>query len=157
VTNSISNGDGTLLVIGYGNELRGDDGVGPKIVAALEAMQLPGVCTLACHQLAPELAEPVARAGRVVFVDAAVDEPRKVQLRPLQPAASSRLLTHAADPRTLLALARDLFGRCPAAWLLTIPVDHLEFSEELSPRARAGKKIALEKIQELLRRPTAAS
>jgi hydrogenase maturation protease len=138
-----------LLVIGYGNELRCDDGVGPKVAAAVEKMNLQAVRVIACHQLVPELAETVAQARRVVFVDASVDEPREVRFRPLQPAASSQLMAHAADPRTLLAMARDLFGHCPAAWWLTIPAEKLEFGDELSPLARKGFDVALARIQTL--------
>ena len=50
-----------VLVIGYGNTLRNDDGVGPRVAEALEALQLPGVRTLSCALLAPETAEPVSR------------------------------------------------------------------------------------------------
>ena len=32
-----------ILVIGYGNTLRGDDGVGPKVAEAVAALALPGV------------------------------------------------------------------------------------------------------------------
>jgi hydrogenase maturation protease len=141
--------DGQWLVIGYGNDLRGDDGVGPKVIAALDELKLTGVHTLAGHQLAPEMAEPVSRHARVIFVDAAVDAPREVQLRPLEPAGSTQLMAHAADPRTLLALARDVFGRCPQAWWLTIPVEKLEFSEELSPFAQRGLAEAVEMIRRL--------
>ncbi len=70
-----------FLVIGYGNTLRGDDGVGPRVVEAIEKLNLPGVRTLVCQQLSPEYADPVSRAHTVVFVDAAVDAPREVQLR----------------------------------------------------------------------------
>jgi hypothetical protein len=64
-----------LLVIGYGNELRGDDGVGPKTAMAVSEWHFPGVKTMVCHQLTPDLAEPIAAAERVVFIDA-VAEPR---------------------------------------------------------------------------------
>ena len=138
-----------LLVIGYGNELRCDDGVGPKVAAAVGKLRLPGVQVIACHQLMPELAEPVAQARRVVFIDAAVDEPKEVRFRPLAPAESSRLMAHAADPRTLLAMARDVYGHSPAAWWLTIPAERLEFGEELSPLAQQGLEIALARIQAL--------
>lgn len=138
-----------LLVIGYGNELRGDDGVGPKVVAAVEELRWPGVRTLICQQLSPEHAEPVAQARTVVFVDAAVDAPRAVRWRKLEPAASSQLMAHAADPRTMLALARDVFGHCPEAWWLTIPVENTGFSEELSPPVRRHLKTAVEKIRQL--------
>ena len=138
-----------FLVIGYGNELRGDDGVGPKVAAAVEALHLPGVRTLICQQLSPEHAEPVSQARRVVFVDAAVDAPREVQLRKLEPADSSQLMAHAADPRTMLALARDIFGHCPEAWWLTIPDEHTGFTEELSPSVQRGLKEAIDKIRAL--------
>ena len=145
--------DGSLLVIGYGNPLRGDDGVGPKVVEAIEELHLPAVQTLICHQLSPEHAEPIARARMVVFVDAAVDAPQEVQLRKLEPNESSQLMAHAADPRTMLALARDVFGHCPEAWWLTIPAVKLGFGEELSPVARHGYEVALKQIRSLADRP----
>jgi hydrogenase maturation protein HypF len=138
-----------LLVIGYGNTLRRDDGVGPKVVEALATENLPGVQPLACPQLTPEIAAPIAQARRVVFVDAAVDAPREVQLRPLTAAPSAQILAHAADPRTMLALARDVFGHTPAAWWLTIPIAELGFGEELSPLAQEGLAQALKMIRRL--------
>jgi hydrogenase maturation protease len=141
-----------LLVIGYGNTLRGDDGVGPRVAEAVGKLNLPGVHTLVCHQLTPELAEPISEARAVVFVDAAADASTEVKMRRLRPADGSQLMAHAADPRSLLAMARDLFSHAPKAWWLTIPVANLGFGEVLSPRAQAGFKAAVARIQELHRR-----
>lgn len=140
---------GDFLVIGYGNTLRSDDGVGAKVAAAIDELALPGVTALVSHQLTPELTEPVSAARAVVFVDAAVDAATEVQVRPLEPAASAQLMAHAADPRTLLAMTKQLFGRCPPAWWLTIPVENLEFGEELSPLARRGFEKAMREIKRL--------
>ncbi len=140
---------GDFLVIGYGNTLRSDDGVGAKVAAAVNELALSGVAVLVLHQLTPELAETISGARAVVFVDAAVDAATEVQVRQLEPAEGAQLMAHAADPRSLLAFAQQLFGRCPPAWWLTIPVENLEFGEELSPLARRGYETALEKIQEL--------
>ena len=140
-----------FLVIGYGNTLRGDDGVGPRVAEAIEKLNLPGVRTLICQQLSPEYADPVSRAHTVIFVDAAVDAPKEVQLRKLEPGESSQLMAHAADPRTMLALARDVFGHAPQAWWLTIPAVKLDFSESLTPEAQRGFAEAVEKIRELCR------
>jgi hydrogenase maturation protease len=138
-----------MLVIGYGNTLRSDDGVGPKVADAVAALNLPGVKSLSRALLAPELADPIAQAERVVLVDAAVDAPREVQLRPLSPAMSSQIMAHAADPATMLALARDVFGRAPQAWLLTIPAENMGIGELLSPLAQRGFSQALELIRDL--------
>ena len=74
-----------LLVIGYGNELRGDDGVGPRVARAVSDWRLPGVTALAVHQLAPELAEPLSLSDAAVFVDAAVVGGDRVEVREIAP------------------------------------------------------------------------
>ena len=140
-----------LLVIGYGNTLRRDDGVGPKVADAVAALALPGVVALACPLLTPELADPVSRAYRAVFVDAAVDAPREVQLRKLAPADTSQIMAHSASPATLLALARDVFGHAPDAWLLTIPAENIGIGEELSAFTSRGFETAVEEIKKLAR------
>jgi len=140
-----------LLVIGYGNTLRGDDGVGPRVAGAVEALHLPGVRTLVCQQLSPEHAAPISLAETVIFVDAAVDAPDEVQFRPLEPKDTTQLMAHAADPRTMLALSRDVFGHVPHAWWLTVPAEKMEFSEELTLTAQQGCAEAVRKIQSLFR------
>jgi len=144
--------DSHLLVIGYGNTLRRDDGVGPRVAARVEELRLPGVLTMACPQLTPELADPVSQAGAVVFVDASVEQRGPVRLRRLDPSGSSQILAHAADPRILLALARDAFGRAPQAWMLTIPAKELGFGERLSRPASLGLRDAVRAVRALHRR-----
>jgi len=166
-----------LLVIGYGNSLRRDDGVGPRVAEAIEELQLPGVRTLVCQLLTPEYADPIARARRVIFVDAIVNASDKwqvtsdgktwqatngekscqstpdtghVQWRKLEPGETSQLMAHAADPRTMLALARDVFGHAPEAWWLTIPAIHLGFGTDYSPEAEAGFHTAVAEIKKLV-------
>lgn len=136
-----------ILVIGYGNTLRGDDGVGPRVAEAVGNLGLPGVRTLICPLLTPELADPISRVEKVIFVDAAVDAPKEVQWRRLQPNESSQIMAHAADPRTMLALARDVFGRVPQAWWLTIPAVDLGFHEEFSPAVQRDFDVAIKKIR----------
>jgi len=136
-----------FLVIGYGNTLRRDDGVGPKVAEAVAALDLAGVQTLACALLTPELAAAASRARVVIFVDAAVDGPREVQFRKLAPAGSSQIMAHAASPATLLALARDVFGHTPQAWWLTIPVEDLGIGDELSLLAQRGFETAVQEVR----------
>jgi hydrogenase maturation protease len=147
---SSSQTDG-LLVIGYGNPLRGDDGVGPRVAEAMAVMNFPGVRTITCTLLTPELADAISQARIAVFVDAAIDKPNGVQLRRLEPHDSSQIMAHAADPRTMLALARDVFGHSPQSWWLTIPASKLDFSHELSAETSRGFLEALQKLLTLCR------
>ena len=51
-----------ILIVGYGNDLRSDDGAGRVVASRVEAMDLPGVVVRSQSQLTPELALLVTRA-----------------------------------------------------------------------------------------------
>jgi hydrogenase maturation protease len=140
-----------LLVIGYGNTLREDDGVGPRVAGLVEEFGLPGVEVLACPQLSPEHAEAVAGARTVIFVDAAMGSVGPVRLRRLAPAGSARVSTHLASPGTLLALARQVYGRAPNAWMLALPACRMGYGDELSFTAQRGMDAAVRIIRRFAR------
>jgi Ni,Fe-hydrogenase maturation factor len=58
-------------------------------------------------------------------------------------------MAHAAEPATVLALARDVFGHAPVAWLLTLPIENMEVGESLSMVTQQGVERAIRKLQEL--------
>jgi hydrogenase maturation protease len=138
-----------VLIIGYGNPLRGDDGVGWRVVEEIERQKAEGqngvtrsslfnlqsIEAVACHQLMPELADTISQVERVVFVDAAVGEPagaigvQTVVAKPAQPGA----FTHHVDPAGLLAYAEMVYGRAPSAHLVTINAERMGYEETLSP------------------------
>jgi len=144
-----------LLVIGYGNTLRRDDGVGPRVAEAVEAMRLPRVWTLSLPLLSPEHGECLSRVREAIFVDASIDSsvdaPGDVHLRPLEPAASARVNAHAVSAATLLAISRDIFGRTPRSWILTVPAHDLSFGEEFSPAVAAAVEKAVARIVAFVR------
>lgn len=140
--------NGDALVIGYGNTLRRDDGVGPRAAEAVAGWCVLGVSTIATHQLRPELAIPLADARLAVFVDA--EPAAAVRVRALEPEETAPSLGHTSDPRQLLSIALGLFGSCPPAWLVTVPAVDLGHGEGLSATAAAGLDEALRRIAGLL-------
>ncbi len=136
-----------ILVLGCGNELRGDDGLGPAIAEAIAALQLPHVECLAVHQLVPELAERLAAARLVVFVDARHGPAEEaVRVARIEPGEVAESLTHRADPRALLALAQAVYGRAPEAWLVAVVGQDFDFGEGLSLSALANVLVARDRI-----------
>ena len=139
-------------MIGYGNELRGDDAIGPRVAELMAARALPGVRAISARQLTPELAEQLAHAGLAIFVDAYpaahAGEPA-VLARPLTPADVGAALVHTSDPRALLALALALYGRAPPAWQVAAPAVTFDLGAPLSPTAEQGIDAALARIVEL--------
>jgi hydrogenase maturation protease len=122
------------LLIGYGNPLRCDDGLGQYL-----AEILVGYWNVITHmQLTPELAEPISRAERVVFLDAdAGERPGKVTCKPVGAMPAAGAFTHNVTPASLLAAAQELYGAAPQALLITITGASFEYSDTFSPQINA--------------------
>jgi hydrogenase maturation protease len=147
-----SNAPGSVLVIGYGNPLRGDDGAGHRVAEAVAAWGLPHVQAVAVHQLTPELVELLAPARLLVFVDAyPAAEGGAVVVEPVEPDERPPLLEHAHDPRWLLALGKAVHGSFPQSWWLMVPGVRFELSDTLSSTAASGIDAALQQIAFLVR------
>lgn len=141
-----------ILVIGYGNPLRGDDGVG-CIVAEEIAKRISGpeskVEVVACHQLNPELAEAVAGTRAVIFVDASVDvKPGHVRVSAVTPDRfSPAAFTHTLKPSALLATASELFGQAPPAKAVVIGAASFDVGMQLTPEVRAAVATAMRAVE----------
>lgn len=137
-----------VIVIGYGNELRSDDGIGQRVAKTLH---VSNVKSIAVHQLTPELAEILANTDLVIFVDACLmSESYQVQVQSLSPASFNVIAGHTADPRSLLALTQALYDYCPQAWWIKVPGVNFELGDRLSPIAETGVAIALQQITQIV-------
>jgi hydrogenase maturation protease len=121
-----------VLVIGYGNTLRGDDAAGVK-AAELISKHHPEIICVCVHQLVPELSEQIAECDTVFFIDAQQGiTPSNVRL--IKPGMEAdQPHTHFISPESLLSLSQQLYQRTPSkAYIIGIPASQFEFSEELS-------------------------
>ena len=146
----------TALVIGYGNTLRGDDGVGFEVAEAVARWGLPGgAAPLPCRSWLPELAEDLVKvASLIVFVDACPSpEVECVQVEPLQPADQFEALGHTSDPAVLLGrLTLAVYGRCPRCPGRPRPGHEFRVRRGLSPAAaRGGRNSPPRGVARLLR------
>ena len=101
-------------------------------------------------QLTPELALEIAGVETVVFVDASVEVSRTT-VTPLETAdLKPSVMTHFADPPTLLAMTGTV-GAIPArAFAVSIPVSDLGLGCELSPLTETGVAEAVERVTDLI-------
>jgi hydrogenase maturation protease len=138
-----------ILIIGYGNSLRGDDGVGRYLAELIAFQEWQQVRTLSVHQLTPELAVEIATAKGVIFVDAVASESSTVEILPLKPVETGVKLGHYQDPRSLLSLTQSLYDYVPPAWWVLVPGCEFEFSETFSSLTENSLIEVLEKIKKL--------
>lgn len=123
-----------LLVIGYGNDLRSDDGAGRAVAEMVSDLDLPGVEVRTVSQLTPELALEIAGRRMVVFVDADVGA-TEVAVRPVTAGPpGDGPMTHHGDPATLLSLTENVGPLPERALVVSIPATNLEMGFTFSPR-----------------------
>ncbi|MGD1012483.1 MAG: hydrogenase maturation protease [Acidimicrobiales bacterium] len=143
-----------VLVIGYGNPLRGDDGAGWR-AAELLALdpRLQGATVLARHQLTPELAEDVSQATLLVLVDAS-EEPgtagRVSTARVTATPTSGPVFTHHVDAAGLVQLAATLFGQSPPAVQVTVRVADVQPGTTLSPQVEGAMANVVDAVVDVI-------
>ncbi|WP_269585768.1 hydrogenase maturation protease [Roseibium sp. Sym1] len=128
-----------MLLIGYGNPGRGDDGLGPAFSEGMAARALPGLEVDTDYQLVAEHALAVSGHDLVIFADAEMGGEEAFSFREIAPGAPDVLGSHSLVPETVLALAETLYGACPKAFVLGISgYEYGEVKEGLSEKAGAN-------------------
>lgn len=144
---------GDVLVIGYGNTLRTDDGVGRHAAERLaDDPRLDGVRVIGRHQLTPELALDVSRAALVVFVDAS-NRPSagNFTVEPMERTGRHGPgWSHHLDPPSLLDLTGELYGRVPDAFLISVGVESVLLGDRMSPMVEASLQGLVDAVAELI-------
>jgi len=142
-----------MLLIGFGNPGRGDDGLGPALAEAVEKLKIPGLTVDADYQLTVEDAAAVAECDVVLFADADAQGPEPFSFQVLEPKREESFSSHSIRPDAVLALAEDLFNAHSSGYLLGIRgYEFDEFRETLSAKAADNLAAALRFAESLLRR-----
>jgi hydrogenase maturation protease len=144
---------GGVVVVGYGNALRGDDGLGWHAADRLaNDPRLTGVEVLARHQLMPELALDISAAALVVLVDASHGLPpgtfTVTQVERASDAATS--WSHHLSPPSVVALAHELYGRAADVFLVSCGAESFEMGDRLSPAVEAALPQVVDAVLELI-------
>ena len=144
-----------VLIIGYGNPLRGDDGVGWQAARRLEALlEDEFVETLALHQLTPELAEPISRADLIIFIDASHEgNPGSWKCERLIPnVTAGNSLAHHFTPASLLTCAQAIFRASPSALVISVAGASFGYDEQLTSSVEKALPQVIEHVREQIAR-----
>ncbi len=144
------------LVVGIGNVLRRDDGLGPQTAALVDEIGFDGrdVSTLTLPQIDITLANSLASVDFVVFVDARIqdsdDEITTVHCEPTKDDAHLSHTSHALSIPSLIAITRELYGKAPNCYMVLPKGYDFAIGEQLSPRAEANRQLAAQQIIHLI-------
>jgi hydrogenase maturation protease len=140
-----------LVVFGWGNDARGDDGLGPLLLQRIARAAWPGVHTIEDFQLQIEHALDLEGADLALFVDAGRDTPGPFKFAEIGPAAAATPTTHALPPEAVLDVHARALGRPPPpAFTLCIRGERFELGEGLSPEAGERLEAAWAFVQDLM-------
>lgn len=155
-----------LLILGYGNPDREDDGVAWHILRALtirlglippesyeeEFPELAPIDFAFYLQLTPEMAEEIASYPYVCFIDAHTGNiPEPVRLINVESEFQNSPFTHHLTPQSLISICETIYGKKPDAALLSVLGHRFLFSRELSEETAALVPQATELIWEWLK------
>lgn len=145
-----------ILIIGYGNPHRGDDGVGYHAAEQFEAMNKDHVTvqTIATEELKPEMVEDVSKSDLVVFIDASNNrgEPGTVWGQEIRPDDDcDGVFSHDLTPCVLLAASKVIYHRVPEAVLICIKGENFGFSAHLSPAVEAALPKVFDRLNDIIR------
>lgn len=145
---------GLLWIIGLGNPLRRDDGIGSYVISRLSETlgDRHGNRLMACQQLEPDLSESLRDARSIIFVDACMNTSNGgCEWIPLEPDLGDLgYLTHHCKPSFLLGLLKSLFGHDPMSWMVSIRGEDFGLGEGLTPAAKERAERAIEEIAAVL-------
>lgn len=156
-SNSVKPGEKmkSILIIGYGNQTRSDDGVGwyvaDKIEKATQRDALQ-VDVLKLNQLTVDLAEEIKDRELVIFVDAHLNDDKDLlQSEEVKPNYKLGLTAHYLLPETLLAICEGLYNKAPKARIFSVKGLSFDFGEKLSNQTQNAADQAVEQIIKMVR------
>ena len=140
-----------VLLIGYGNPGRLDDGLGPALSEAISHKNFENVTVDANYLLTVEDAAAVAEHDVVIFADASVNCEDPFVFQSVTPKVVNTFSSHSIEPEIVLGFAYDLFKAKTKGYTLAIRGHEFdEFGERLSSKAQDNLISAVEFLSKLL-------
>ena len=143
-----------ILVFGYGNPGRQDDGLGvilaDKLEKWIESKHLDNVQIDTNYQLNLEDAAGIANYDIVIFADASKEELSHFSLVPLEPSEHSRFSMHSVSAGFVLHLCHQIFNHRPKAYLLHIKGYSWDFMSQPTEEASKNLDLALQHMKNFI-------
>ena len=138
----------TICIVGVGNTIRADDGIGNYICNAIEQMQIPGVNTMIVQQLEAELVEDLLHFDHVLITDASV-EGKEADLYNLLPNNGPPLSSsHHLNAAMLAALSEKVYGIKMSLFICAVRGHDFNIGDTISEKAKANCQQAISLILE---------
>ncbi len=146
-----------ILLYGYGNPGRKDDGLGPILVELVEKwiieQKIENISIDSNYQLNIEDSYTIRDYDIVIFIDASIEEIDDFIVTRVEPSEKVNYTMHSVSPSFVLNLCNKLYHYTPETFLLHIKGYEFQLQEGLSEMGRKNLDAAFEFITNLLAVP----
>jgi len=152
-----------ILIVGIGNESRGDDALAPLLLREIEKLpaarkERESIELLEDFQLQIEHAVDLLERKLVLFIDAGIDTAAPWSFYRIQPDDGQTLLSHALAPEAVLSTYAQVYRQPPPpAFVLCLRGEQFELGSGLSAQAASHLKAARNFMKKLLQEATPAA
>ncbi len=148
----------SILIYGYGNPGRQDDGLGVFLAQRIENWknEIHGadITTDSNYQLNIEDAAAIAQYNIVIFIDASKEDITCFKYDKVIPSSKVEFSMHSVSPAFVLNLSQQIHEKVPDVYLLHLKGYQWEFMKEITEEAQRNLEIAeaflKQKIKEYL-------
>lgn len=149
-----------ILIYGYGNPGRQDDGLAAELIHKteiwLEQHPCENITLDANYQLQVEDITVMHNKNLLIFVDASMeDEVENFAFTTIEPDSQATFSMHAVAPAYLLDLCQKVYGTHPPAFLLHIRGYEWKLNEEISAKALENLEKAWLALHYIIKDPDA--
>ncbi len=146
-----------ILIYGYGNPGRQDDGLGNAFVEHIEKwvdeQNLTNIEFDSNYQLNIEDAHALSEKDLAIFIDASVEDLDDFCISKVTESSKMTFTTHAASPGYIVDLCKKIYQKAPPTYLVHIRGYEWEFMEGLTEKANRNLELALEYLKPFILNP----
>ncbi|MDD5401421.1 MAG: hypothetical protein PHQ93_09565 [Sulfurimonas sp.] len=108
------------IIIGYGNELRGEDAFGVDVIKELQKLSLKDTKLISVFQLTPEIVLEMLDADEIIFIDTCSNEKNHYKLACSLTQQNGLNLSHHIAPKTIIYMLESLYDKRPSFFIYSM-------------------------------------
>lgn len=136
-------------MIGVGNILRSDDGIGAYICTRIENFRIAGVDCLMVQQLQVELVEDLLDYQLVIIADASLSD-SEMDLSPLNQLEAGIASSHQIDAGMLFSVAKNIYQKELDIYICAVRGEDFSIGDTITTAALARANTAVELIRNFI-------
>jgi len=136
-------------LIGVGNILRTDDGIGAYISKQIENLRLSGVDCLIVQQLQVELIEDLLHYQTIIIADASLGD-SEVDLSPLNRLDAGMASSHQIDAGMLFSVAKNIYQKDLDIYICAVKGEDFSIGDKITTAVLARANTAVELIRNFI-------